>query len=98
LYPWRQVEEEQAERYRTICRHFDNNVRYAIQGKDQEAETAADAGFKLVADLYDDLVCSADRFVSDTAGNRLLDLVRFCFGYASKVGNTTWPGRLNSFV
>jgi hypothetical protein len=90
LYPWRQVEEEQAERYRTICRHFDNNVRYAIQGKDQEAETAADVGFKLVADLYDDLVCSA--------GDRLLDLVRFCFGYASKVGNTTWPGRLNSFV
>jgi hypothetical protein len=96
LYPWRQVEEEQAERYRTICRHFDNNARYAIQGKDQEAETAAIAGLELVSELYDDLLDPADRFLSDTAGDRLLDMVRFCFGYAFQVGDTTWPNKTNS--
>jgi hypothetical protein len=96
LYPWRQVEEEQAAHYRTVCRHFDDNVRLAIQGKDQEAEIAAIAGLKLVSALWDDLCNPADRFLSDTAEDRLLDLVRFCFGYAFKVGETTWSVKTKS--
>jgi hypothetical protein len=96
LYPWRQVEEEQAARYRAICRHFDDNVRYAIQGNHQAAFLAADQGFILVQELYYDLLNPADRFVSETAGDRLLDLVRFCFSQDSKVGNTTWLRCSNS--
>jgi hypothetical protein len=96
LYPWRQVEEAQAARNRTVCRHFDENIHHAIQGNYQAAFLAADQGFILVQELYYDLLSTADRFVSDTAGDRLVDLVRFCFSHEFKVGNTTWLRCSNS--
>jgi hypothetical protein len=91
-----EIEEAQATRYRTICGHFDDNLRHVIQGNHQEAFLAADQGFILVQELYYDLLSPADCFTSNTAGDRLLDLVRFCFSRASEVGNTDWPRWQNS--
>lgn len=96
LYPWRQVEEAQAARYRNICREFDDNIRHVIQGNHQAAFLAADAGFIIAQELYYDVLNTADRFLSDTASDGLLDLVRFCFGHAFRVRNTNWSQGLNS--
>lgn len=93
-----QVEEEQAALYRTICGHFDDNIRNVIQVNHQEAFLAAEQGFLLVQELYYGLFNSTDSFVSDTAGDRLLDLVRFCLRRASKVENTDWPRWQNSLA
>lgn len=55
---------------------------HAIQGNHQAALLAADQGFTLVQELYYGHLSPTDRFVSDTASDRLLDLVRFCFRHA----------------
>jgi hypothetical protein len=87
--------DRQTARNEEIMRHWCNNVSATIQGVQEEATCAANAGFQLAEELYQDLR-NGTRLISTTAFERLKELVRFCFSYAFMVGRTTWPRCRNS--
>ena len=87
--------DRQTERNEEIMRHWRNNVSATIQGVQEEATCAANAGFQLAEQLYQD-IRSGTRLVSTIAFDRLKELVRFCFSYAFKVNGKTWPRCRNS--
>jgi hypothetical protein len=66
-----------------------------MQGDQEEATCAANAGFVLAEQLFHD-IHNGTRFVSEIAFDRLKELARFCFTYAFGTGSTTWHRCRNS--
>lgn len=87
--------DRQTARNAEIMRHWRNNVSATIQGVQEEATCAANAGFELAEQLYRDII-GGTRSVSAIAFDQLKELMRFCFSYSHRVDDTTWPVCRNS--